>query len=99
MVDDKYVGLALAVASSIAIGTSTVITKMVGCAAAVPGTKANELIQGLTAAADGTAATENMSYLRNPVWWGGMSACASQSSSCDHNLTFSYAVVVGEGRR
>jgi len=57
MVDDKYIGLALAVASSIAIGTSTVITKM-----------------GLTAAADGTAATENMSYLRNPVWWGGMSA-------------------------
>ncbi|KAJ7441527.1 DUF803-domain-containing protein [Mycena galericulata] len=57
MVDGKYIGLALAMASSIAIGMSTVITKM-----------------GLTAAADGTAATENMSYLRNPVWWAGMSA-------------------------
>ncbi|KAJ7093710.1 magnesium transporter NIPA-domain-containing protein [Mycena epipterygia] len=49
MVDDKYIGLALAVASSLAIGMSTVITKM-----------------GLTAAADGTSATDNMSYLQNP---------------------------------
>jgi hypothetical protein len=29
MVDDKYIGLALAVSSSAAIGTSTVITKKV----------------------------------------------------------------------
>ncbi|KAJ6469396.1 magnesium transporter NIPA-domain-containing protein [Mycena sanguinolenta] len=56
MVDDKYIGLALAVSSSAAIGTSTVITK-----------------KGLTAAADGTSASENHSYLRNPVWWAGMS--------------------------
>ncbi|KAJ7114831.1 magnesium transporter NIPA-domain-containing protein [Mycena epipterygia] len=60
MVDDKYIGLALAVASSLAIGMSTVITKM-----------------GLTAAADGTSATDNMSYLQNPVWWAGMSAFAN----------------------
>ncbi|KAJ6470281.1 magnesium transporter NIPA-domain-containing protein [Mycena vitilis] len=56
MVDDKYIGLALAVSSSAAIGTSTVITK-----------------KGLTAAADGTSASENLSYLRNPIWWAGMS--------------------------
>ncbi|KAJ7071880.1 DUF803-domain-containing protein [Mycena belliarum] len=56
MVDDKWIGLTLAVISSLAIGTSTVITK-----------------KGLTAAADGTSATDNMSYLRNPVWWTGMS--------------------------
>jgi hypothetical protein len=30
MVEDKYIGLALAIASSAAIGTSTVITKKVG---------------------------------------------------------------------
>ncbi|KAJ7661036.1 magnesium transporter NIPA-domain-containing protein [Mycena rosella] len=60
MVDDKYIGLALAVASSVAIGTSTVITK-----------------KGLTAAADGTSATDNMSYLRNPIWWTGMSTFAN----------------------
>ncbi|KAJ7819839.1 magnesium transporter NIPA-domain-containing protein [Mycena olivaceomarginata] len=60
MVDDKYIGLALAVSSSAAIGTSTVITK-----------------KGLTAAADGTSASENLSYLRNPVWWAGMSTFAN----------------------
>ncbi|KAJ7137528.1 DUF803-domain-containing protein [Mycena crocata] len=64
MVDDKYIGLALAMASSIAIGTSTVITKMASVAQ----------LRGLPIAADGTSATENGSYLRNPVWWGGMSA-------------------------
>ncbi|KAJ7748215.1 magnesium transporter NIPA-domain-containing protein [Mycena maculata] len=57
MVDDKVIGLLLAMASSIAIGTSTVITKM-----------------GLKPAADGTSATQNHSYLSNPVWWAGMSA-------------------------
>ncbi|KAF7338759.1 hypothetical protein MSAN_02198400 [Mycena sanguinolenta] len=56
MVDDKYIGLALAVSSSAAIGTSAVITK-----------------KGLTAAADGTSASENLAYLRNPIWWVGMS--------------------------
>ncbi|KAJ7074981.1 magnesium transporter NIPA-domain-containing protein [Mycena belliarum] len=56
MVDDKWIGLALAVSSSIAIGTSIVITK-----------------KGLTAAADGTSASDNLSYLRNPIWWAGMS--------------------------
>ncbi|KAJ7512403.1 magnesium transporter NIPA-domain-containing protein [Mycena galericulata] len=56
MVDDKYIGLALAVSSSAAIGTSIVITK-----------------KGLTASADGTSSSDNLSYLRNPIWWAGMS--------------------------
>ncbi|KAJ7150913.1 magnesium transporter NIPA-domain-containing protein [Mycena crocata] len=60
MVDDKYIGLALAVSSSAAIGTSIVITK-----------------KGLTAAADGTSASDNLSYLRNPIWWAGMSTFAN----------------------
>ncbi|KAJ7681138.1 magnesium transporter NIPA-domain-containing protein, partial [Mycena rosella] len=60
MVDDKYIGLALAVCSSAAIGTSIVITK-----------------KGLTASADGTSASENLSYLRNPIWWAGMSTLAN----------------------
>lgn len=33
MVDDKYIGLSLAVSSSLAIGTSFIITKKVGRAA------------------------------------------------------------------
>ncbi|KAJ7168036.1 magnesium transporter NIPA-domain-containing protein [Mycena filopes] len=57
MVDDKYIGLTLALLGTIGIGASTVVTKM-----------------GLTAAADGTSATDNMSYFKNPIWWAGMSA-------------------------
>ncbi|KAJ6528412.1 magnesium transporter NIPA-domain-containing protein [Mycena capillaripes] len=57
MLEDKYIGFALAVAGSVAIGISTVITKM-----------------GLIAAGDGAAATDNMSYLRNGIWWAGMGA-------------------------
>ncbi|KAJ7484342.1 magnesium transporter NIPA-domain-containing protein [Mycena latifolia] len=60
MVDDKYIGLALAVSSSVAIGTSIVITK-----------------KGLTASADGVSASDNLSYLRNPIWWAGMSTLAN----------------------
>ncbi|CAK5272571.1 unnamed protein product [Mycena citricolor] len=55
MVEDKYIGLALAVSSSAAIGTSIVITK-----------------KGLTAAANAGSGSE-FSYLRNPIWWAGMS--------------------------
>nr|GAT48870.1 predicted protein [Mycena chlorophos] len=57
MVDDKYIGLALAVSSSAAIGTSIVITKK-GLTAASDG---------------GNSASENLAYLRNPTWWAGMS--------------------------
>ncbi|KAJ7222072.1 magnesium transporter NIPA-domain-containing protein [Mycena haematopus] len=46
MVDDKYIGLALAVSRS-------------------------------DRAADGTSASENLSYLRNPIWWAGMSTFAN----------------------
>ncbi|KAJ7734072.1 magnesium transporter NIPA-domain-containing protein [Mycena metata] len=60
MIDDKWIGLTLALLGTLGIGASTVVTKM-----------------GLTAAADGTSATDNMSYLRNPIWWAGMSAFAN----------------------
>jgi len=59
MVDDKWIGLSLAISSSLAIGTSSIITK-----------------KGLNAAADPTstrAASDNLSYLRNPIWWAGIS--------------------------
>ncbi|KAF8920650.1 magnesium transporter NIPA-domain-containing protein [Mucidula mucida] len=59
MVDDKWIGLALAVSGSAAIGASSIITK-----------------KGLNASADasygGAAASDNMNYLKNPVWWAGM---------------------------
>ena len=56
MIADKYIGLALAILSSLAIGTSFVITKK-GLLSA----KDQHGFEG-----DGFA------YLRNPIWWGGM---------------------------
>ncbi|KAF5356603.1 hypothetical protein D9758_008286 [Tetrapyrgos nigripes] len=56
-VDDKWIGLALAVSSSVAIGMSYIITK-----------------KGLnTAGKYGEAASDNLAYLRNPIWWAGIS--------------------------
>ncbi|KAJ3506454.1 hypothetical protein NLJ89_g6857 [Agrocybe chaxingu] len=57
--EDKYIGLLLAVAGSVAIGSSFILTK-----------------KGLNDAggsAYGTQASDNLSYLRNPLWWFGMS--------------------------
>ncbi|TFY71298.1 hypothetical protein EVG20_g1691 [Dentipellis fragilis] len=60
MVEDKYIGLALAMASSLAIGTSFIITK-----------------KGLNDAAERNSAyasaSEDYAYLKNPIWWAGMS--------------------------
>ncbi|TFK83164.1 DUF803-domain-containing protein [Polyporus arcularius HHB13444] len=59
MVEDRYIGLALAVSSSLAIGTSFILTK-----------------KGLNQAGEASAysqATESYTYLRNPIWWAGMS--------------------------
>jgi len=56
--EDKYIGLLLALSGTLAIGTSFVITK-----------------KGLNDAASRNSsinASENLSYLRNPIWWGGI---------------------------
>ncbi|KZS97161.1 DUF803-domain-containing protein [Sistotremastrum niveocremeum HHB9708] len=59
MVEDKYIGLCLAISSSIAIGTSFIITK-----------------KGLNDAASRnpalTSASDDLGYLRNPIWWAGI---------------------------
>ncbi|PFH46485.1 hypothetical protein AMATHDRAFT_154781 [Amanita thiersii Skay4041] len=64
MVDDKYIGLALAVSSSVAIGSSFIITK-----------------KGLNDAGErsayGAQASDNLAYLRNPIWWAGISTFAN----------------------
>ncbi|KAJ8595568.1 DUF803-domain-containing protein [Rhizopogon salebrosus TDB-379] len=64
MVEDKYIGLALAVSSSLAIGTSFIITK-----------------KGLTDAGarnpSYATASEDYAYLRNPIWWAGISTLAN----------------------
>ncbi|KAJ7249447.1 magnesium transporter NIPA-domain-containing protein [Mycena rebaudengoi] len=33
--------------------------------------------RGLNASANGTAASDNLTYLRNPIWWAGMSTLAN----------------------
>ncbi|KAJ7696304.1 magnesium transporter NIPA-domain-containing protein [Mycena rosella] len=57
-------------------------TKYIGLVMAIVGSFAigtSSVItkMGLTASADGTSATENMSFLRNPMWWAGTSAFAN----------------------
>ncbi|CAG8455304.1 13894_t:CDS:2 [Ambispora leptoticha] len=56
MLEDKYIGVTLAILSSLAIGTSFIITK-------------KGLID--TTDRHGSA-SEDHKYLRNPIWWGGM---------------------------
>ncbi|EJD05516.1 DUF803-domain-containing protein [Fomitiporia mediterranea MF3/22] len=63
MVEDKYIGLALALSSSLAIGTSFIITK-----------------KGLNDAVKNSEyanASDDHSYLKNPIWWAGMSTIAN----------------------
>lgn len=55
--EDKYVGLTLAMLASLGIGSSFVITK-----------------KGLNAAAENHGFEgDGYQYLRNPIWWAGLS--------------------------
>ncbi|KAF7930948.1 uncharacterized protein EAE98_001749 [Botrytis deweyae] len=58
MLEDKYIGLALAVTSTMAIGTSFVITKK--------GLMDAEERHGFEG--------DGFTYLRSPIWWGGIIA-------------------------
>ncbi|KAI5121133.1 hypothetical protein M0805_002805 [Coniferiporia weirii] len=63
MVEDKYIGLALAMSGSLAIGTSFIITK-----------------KGLNDANKNSEyenATDNLLYLKSPIWWAGISTFAN----------------------
>ncbi|KAL1983609.1 hypothetical protein VTN96DRAFT_10188 [Rasamsonia emersonii] len=60
MISDKYIGLALAILSTMAIGTSFVITK-----------------KGLMHASENHGfAGDGFSYLKSPIWWGGIGTLA-----------------------
>ncbi|KDQ10490.1 hypothetical protein BOTBODRAFT_115820 [Botryobasidium botryosum FD-172 SS1] len=64
MVEDKYIGIALAISGTLAIGTSFIITK-----------------KGLNDAAARNSsygnASDELSYLKNPIWWAGISTPAN----------------------
>jgi hypothetical protein len=85
MVEDKYIGLALAVSSSLAIGTSFIITKKVRPHFTRVVTLHLDPLQGLNDAARQNSnyaqASADRAYLRNPIWWAGMSTSQSPHRS------------------
>lgn len=77
---DKWIGLGLAISSSLAIGTSFIITKKVSGIFERLSTRMScsvlkWALQGLMDAAERTngLASDGHSYLQNPIWWAGMS--------------------------
>lgn len=79
---DKWIGLGLAISSSLAIGTSFIITKKVRCSSSDSLFYLLMILivltlhsQGLMDAAERSngLASDGHSYLQNPIWWAGMS--------------------------
>ncbi|KAH8799184.1 DUF803-domain-containing protein [Flagelloscypha sp. PMI_526] len=78
MVEDKYIGLALAISGTLAIGSSFVITK-----------------KGLNdAARAGLSASENHSYLKNPIWWAGISTMVLGEAANFAAYTFAQPILI-----
>lgn len=79
MVDDKYIGLALAILSSLAIGTSFIITK-------------KGLMDTLKRT--GSGRVDGHEYLQNPIWWAGMITMAVGEIANFAAYTFAPAILV-----
>lgn len=79
MVDDKYIGLALAISSSLAIGTSFIITKK------------GLMDASSRHSAD---AGDSFAYLKNPIWWAGMITMAVGEIANFAAYTFAPAILV-----
>ncbi|RKP31536.1 DUF803-domain-containing protein [Metschnikowia bicuspidata] len=78
MVDDKYIGLALAMSSSLAIGMSFIITK-------------KGLMDTSRTGADNS--TGHL-YLQNPIWWAGIATMAVGEVANFAAYTFAPAILV-----
>ncbi|SCU97377.1 LADA_0H05952g1_1 [Lachancea dasiensis] len=78
MLEDKYIGLLLAITSSLAIGSSFILTKM-----------------GLNAASEqNNFEGAGYEYLKNPIWWGGMTTMAIGEIANFAAYTFAPAIMV-----
>lgn len=78
-IDDKYIGLGLAMSSSLAIGTSFIITK-------------KGLMDAASRSSTGTVQAQD--YLQNPIWWGGMITMAIGEIANFAAYTFAPAILV-----
>ena len=78
LIEDKWIGLGLAISSSVAIGTSFIITKK-GLMAASD----KHGFQG-----------DGYEYLKNPVWWAGMLTMAVGEIANFAAYTFAPAILV-----
>ncbi|CAH2352534.1 hypothetical protein CLIB1423_07S01728 [[Candida] railenensis] len=79
VVDDKYIGLALAMSSSLAIGTSFIITK-------------KGLLDA--SARNGGESVQASEYLQNPIWWAGIITMAIGEIANFAAYTFAPAILV-----
>lgn len=77
--DDKYIGLALAMLSSLAIGLLFIITK-------------KGLLDA--SARNGGEAAQARAYLQNPIWWAGMVTMAVGEVANFAAYTFAPAILV-----
>ncbi|RCK67458.1 putative magnesium transporter NIPA4 [Candida viswanathii] len=78
--EDKYIGLALAMSSSLAIGTSFIITK--------------KGLMDASQRAGNTNGAQALDYLQNPIWWGGMITMALGEIANFAAYTFAPAILV-----
>lgn len=78
MLEDKYIGLGLAISSSIAIGTSFIITKK--------GLMSASDKQGFQG--------DGYEYLKNPLWWAGILTMAIGEIANFAAYTFAPAILV-----
>ncbi|KAJ9099804.1 hypothetical protein QFC21_003803 [Naganishia friedmannii] len=102
MVEDKYIGLGLAVSSSLAIGTSFIITKKGlndaanrdrgSYTAATPYHTSGAPSE--TGPAGGRNASDDLAYLRNPIWWAGMATMVVGEIANFAAYTFAPAILV-----
>lgn len=78
-IDSKYIGLGLAISSSLAIGTSFIITK-------------KGLIDAQKR--QGHGSDDNFNYLQNPIWWAGMVTMITGEIANFAAYTFAPAILV-----